>query len=218
MFFKKQTVNPFSKWGPLTEIAWDDETVKWIAESERLSVEVTHILKTVSLGQTRTDGEVRHRSEWEVYGVMTRPKFIPVDIAFDNGEGEQFGGFSYDRRDNQSLNGTHDFNLPFLRLWLSDRDGQKAQLIYEALRHAILSGKKCKNVRFWKKKGDGFMTEVDKEHGWSYQSRYPILGMVAWPELQAVGLPKWAIPADQTDFSLGALPRFRSDLDNQLVG
>jgi hypothetical protein len=124
MFFRKRKASNFSKRGPLKEIAWDDETVKWIAESERLSVEVTSILKTVSLGKTRADGEVRHQSEWEVHGVMTFPKFIPVDISFTRDE-EQFGGFFYDMLNNQDFNDVHDFSLPFFRLSLSDRDGQK---------------------------------------------------------------------------------------------
>jgi hypothetical protein len=59
------------------------------------------------------------------------------------------------------------------------------------------------------------MTQIDKEHGYSYQSRYPILGMVTWPELHAERLPKWAMPTDW-DFSINALPMYSSDLDKQL--
>jgi hypothetical protein len=61
----------------------------------------------------------------------------------------------------------------------------------------------------FEKKGDGLMTPTDKEHGWSYESRYEILGMVAWPTLQAVKLPKWALPTWENGFSLDALPKSR---------
>jgi hypothetical protein len=67
-----------------------------------------------------------------------------------------------------------------------------------------------------KEKGIGLMTQLDKEHGFSYESRYPILGLVIWPTLRAASLPKWAVPTDQIDFSLDALPRYRSDLRGQL--
>jgi hypothetical protein len=213
MFFKRQKVRRFPKGGPLTEIAWDDRTVKWIAESEQLNVYVTHIWKTVSLGTS--SHRYSNRSDWTGHGVMTYPKFIPVNIWFDAAEEKQFGGFLYDRRDNTDFGG-QKVNLPTLEIWLSDRDEQKAQLLYTALRDAIISGRKCIGVRFWKKKGEGVMTQMDKEHGFSYESRYDISGMVAWTMLHAVRLPKWAVPTDYRDFSVDALPKSQGDLDAQL--
>ncbi len=214
MFFKKPKAQ-LSDWRTLREIAWDDETVEWIAQSDRLNVRITHISKTVSLGQTRADDDrYRNRSEWSAYGLMSYPKFIPVEITFD-GDEKRFGGFSYNRRDDQDFN-ARKIKLPCLMMWLSDRDGQKAELLYAALRDAIMRGSKHLGARFWKNKGEGLMTQIDKEHGFSYQSRYPILGMVTWAELHAERLPKWAIPTDYRDFSLNALPRHSSDLDKQL--
>ncbi len=233
MLFKNRKVsNLLEKWGPLREIAWDDETIKWIAEREQLDVYMTHISKTVSLGSnsrslglTQTDAGLsfsrasdaelfNNRSEWAIHGVMTYPKFIPANITFTMDD-EQFGWFFYDRRDDMSFSG-RKINLPFLQLSLSDRDEQKAQLLYKALRDAIISGEKFASVRFWKKKNEGLMTQKDKEHGYSCQSRYLILGMVTWIELHAFKLPKWSVPTDQRDFSLDALPKSRFDLDRQL--
>src|SRR5262245_7589353 len=122
---------------------------------------------------------------------MTFPKFIPVNITFPDDE-RQFGGFCYDRRDNEDFNG-RKIKLP-----------------------SFMRGSKHLGVRFWKNKGEGLMTQIDKEHGYSYESRYAILGMVTWRELHAEKLPKWAIPTDYTDFSLNALPMYSSDLDKQL--
>ena len=77
---------------------------------------------------------------------------------------------------------------------LSDRAKQHAELLYAALRDAIMKGSKHVNVRFWKNKGEGLMTQTEKERG--YSSQYAILGMVTWPEVHAQKLPKWAIPTD----------------------
>ena len=53
MIFKKRVTGNLPTWGSVTEVAWDDETVKRIADSERLNVHMIHISKTVSLGQTQ---------------------------------------------------------------------------------------------------------------------------------------------------------------------
>jgi hypothetical protein len=145
MFFKKRK-SGFSKYGPLREIAWDEEAVKNIAESQSLSVKITGMTRTVAQGKSGVDRDERHTSEWSGHGVMTLPKFIPVTISFNGGH-EEFGGFSYNRLDNQDLNDTSDFSLPSLNVWLSDPDGRKAQLIYEALRDAILSGNTYTGVK-----------------------------------------------------------------------
>jgi hypothetical protein len=196
------------------ETAWDDETVKWIAQRDQFDVRVTHILKTVSLGMRAGAYRAEDRSEWSVHGVMTFPKFIPVDITFTSDE-EQFGGFFYNRADNVDFN-ARKINLPSLGVWLSDPAGQKAELLYAALRDAIMRDCKHVAVRFWKNKGEGLMTQMDKEHGYSYESRYAISGMVTWSELHAKSLPKWAMPTDYRDFSLNSLPQHPSDLDGQL--
>jgi hypothetical protein len=210
MFFKRQQAQ-FPNWGSLREIAWDDKTVEWIAQSDRLDVRVTHILKTVSLGQMQANDGSKDSSECSVHGVMTFPKFIPVSITF--ADDERFGAFFYDRRDNHNFNG-RKINLPSLGIWLSDRDGKKAELLYAALRDTIMRGSKYLGVRFWKHKGEGLMTQTEKERG--YSSQYAILGMVTWLELHAQKLPKWAIPTDYRHFSLNALPMNLSDVDRQL--
>jgi hypothetical protein len=214
MFFRKK--RNLTKWGPVSEIAWDDETVKWIAQSEHLNVKITHITKTISLGSDAGRLPPKEGStDWEVHGVMTYPKFIPVTITFAHDE-NQFGGFFYNRSLKNNFTNEQKIDLPLLEVWLSDKDEQRARLLIGALRDAILSGRKYAGVRFFKKKGEGIMTSIDKEHGWSSDSRYMILGLVAWQELHADRLPKWTLPLDCFDFSLDDLPEHRSDLDNRL--
>jgi hypothetical protein len=189
-------------------IAWDDETVKWIAQSERLKVKITHITKAISFGHSENS------TGWEIHGVITHPKFIPVTITFMKDE-EQFGGFFYNRSDNNAFKG-QEINLPRLEIWLSDSNNQKGQSLIDALRDAVISGRKYASVCFFKKKGEGLMTPTDKERGYSSESRYSILGLVTWQEIQAGRLPKWALPTWFYDFSLDDLPERLSDLDSQL--
>src|ERR1700730_843713 len=89
MFFKRSKVN--LNRGPIREIAWDDKTVEWIAQTKQLNVRITHVWKTVSLGQSQADNEYRDRAEWAVHGVMTSPKFIPVSITFAGNEKDWCG-------------------------------------------------------------------------------------------------------------------------------
>jgi hypothetical protein len=214
MLFTRRATHRLSNWGPLREIAWDDETVRWIAESDRLNVRVTHISKTVSFGQMGTGLGFRHPLEWLAHGVMTYPKFIPVNVTF-TGADDQFGVFAYNILVKRKFK-AGEVNLPLLDIWLSDREGEKAQQVYSALHDAIMSREKFAEIRFFKEKGQGLMTEIDRLHGYSYESRHTILGMVIWPTLQAHNLPMWAVPTDQHKFSLDALPKQRSDLDREL--
>jgi hypothetical protein len=99
MFFKKQVDDGIPKWGPETDVGWDDKTVKQIADSNQLNVRLTHMSQTISLGQTRAGDDAMPRDpEWSIRGVMTRPKFVTVDIGFNNQSDDEFGGFAYDRR------------------------------------------------------------------------------------------------------------------------
>jgi hypothetical protein len=67
MFFKRPSVQLLN-WGSVRETAWDDETVKWIAQRDQLDVRVTHVLKTVSLGMKPYRYRSDDRSEWSVHG------------------------------------------------------------------------------------------------------------------------------------------------------
>jgi hypothetical protein len=146
--------------------------------------------------------------------VLTYPKFIVVRISFTTDK-KEFGGFSYNSLDDQTFNG-RKIKLPLLEVSLSDENEQKALLLNTALRDAIISGRKYAGVRLFKKPGEGLMAPTDKERGYSYESRYTILGLVTWQELHAGRLPKWAMPTDRNDFSLDDLPQNRSDLDEHL--
>jgi hypothetical protein len=102
--------------------------------------------------------------------------------------------------------------LPLLGIALSNRENKTASAIFDAHCNALLSGKRHSLVRFWKKKGDGLMTERDKAHGFSYESRYSIFGIITWNGLVSEQLPRWALPMDHEHFTLEGLSNDRHDL------
>ena len=88
MFFKKlKKIKSITKWGPISEIAWDDETLEWIAKSEQLNVRLTNISRTASLGRRprSLNDQDETRSEWEVHGLLTYPKIYPGEHHLHNG-------------------------------------------------------------------------------------------------------------------------------------
>jgi hypothetical protein len=212
MLFRKKSVKErlTKNWGSLREVAWDDETVERIAESEVLKVNVTHIQRTTGSGVNRRR-IFEQRTDWQVHGVMAYPKFVQVRITFTTDAGE-FGGFNY------NLEETLDdpsITLPLLEVWLSDENEQKALILNDALRDAILSGRKSAHVRFFKNRGEGLMTQVDKEKGYP-SDRYAILGMITSQELHAGSLPRWGLPTDHRYFSIYHLPQDSLGIEHKL--
>jgi hypothetical protein len=89
---------------------------------------------------------------------------------------------------------------------VSISDAKIAVEMYEVQRCAVMSGRRYSSVRIWKRKGDGLMTGLDKEHGYSYESRYEIFGVTTWCELEARNVPKWALPPAHVNFSIRDMP------------
>ena len=202
MFFKKKS-DPDAR-------AWDEKSVAYFTTATRLEVKITSITKRNGFGVAREDGPCGpDRNDlfgYEVSGVITFPKIIPVTVNFDARERETFGAWLYNvYNDATAPTGT---GIAFLELYVGDYDGKIREALYEALKTALLSGRRYALARFWKRQGDGAMTTKDREHGWSYESRYPLLGMYCWSEVEATTLPNWAVPYATDKFSLKNLPPF----------
>ena len=97
----------------------------------------------------------------------------------------------------------NDLKVPLMHVSLSDQ--KIAVEMFEAHRCALISGRHYSLVRVWKRKGDGLMTALDKEHGYSYESRYEVFGVLTWCTLEARSLPEWALPITHEHFSIGNL-------------
>jgi hypothetical protein len=172
---------------------------------------VTSITRTVTSGKMQEGIITTPRAiSFEVHGIVTYPKYIIVQFDFSDGNSGPFGVFSYDILDPiGGLNGLDkDLKVPLMHISLSD--AEIAVEIYEAHRCALMSGHRHSSVRVWKRKGEGPMTALDEEHGYSYESRYEIFGVTTWCELEARGVPEWALPAAHVSFSVRDLPQSTS--------
>jgi hypothetical protein len=116
-------------------------------------------------------------------------QFILNLLSYDCGTQSRktFGTWFYNIcNDSSAPTGT---GIAFLELYVADDNGEIREALYEALKTALLSRRRYTLARFWKRAGDGAMTAKDREHGYSYESRYPLLGMHCWSEVEAMTLP-----------------------------
>jgi hypothetical protein len=205
MFFRKKIAAPAAPAVPVAPaVAWDDNTTAHFAKTDRFDVEITSVGKRCGFGQTRPGEPMREPDSYDVSGVITFPKLVLVTLSF-GGRDSEFGGWFYHlyssgRKSKQSV--------PFLDMWITDSEGGIRRALYESHKAALLCGRRHSLARFWKRKGDGVMTEKDREHGYSYESRsrYPLIGLYTWAELESKYLPDWAVPYGTDRFSLENLP------------
>ena len=201
MLFKQKTTQEKANQKIIAPIPWDKETTEHFTKSDRFDIYITHVTKRNSYGCTIENKAVRDPCGYEVGGIILYPKLIHVEISFHNAE--KFGGWFYHLYNNSTpSNQGH----PFLDFCVSDPEFKIREDLYEGHKAAILSGRNYSFARFWKRVGDGKMTEKDIEHGWSYESRYPLLGIHCWSEIESKLLPNWAVPHSNGRFSLENLP------------
>src|SRR5262245_50596646 len=199
--------------GVIGPVPWDDDTCRKIAGTDRFDVTVTSVTRRVLSGKTQEEIISTPRPlSFEAHGIMSYPKYITVQFEFSYRVDGSFGAFSYDILDR--IGGLdRDVKVPSMHvsLW----DPKIAGEMYEAHLCALMIGRRNSFVRLWKRKGDGSMTARDKEQGYSYESRYEILGVTTWSELEAPGLPEWALPTAHENFSIRDLPEstFRTPID-----
>jgi hypothetical protein len=201
MMFKKKRGEEPQK--PEIFVPWDDKTQDRIAALDQFNVQITSVVRLDGFGRTANYGAAKLPS-FEISGFLTNPRFLYVQITFETGTSEDFGGWFYHLYDKGDR--THGRDLPFLEVWINDTDGSVPAALIQSHKAALLSGKRSSSCRLWKRKGDGLFTPKDREHGYSYESRYPILGLYTWSEYQSGRLPQWALPYGDEAFSLNELP------------
>jgi hypothetical protein len=194
------------------ERAWDDETMALFAKSDRFNVLITNVNRRRGFGTTRPDEGSMHRPDgYEVSGVILYPKLILVSVEFEGSRDNETLGTWFYHLYNHSDSPAKKVDIPFLDMSLMDKDETIRRALFEGHHAALLSGRRYSFVRFWKRPGDGVMTQKDREHGYSYESRYPLIGMYTWAQLEAPSLPAWAVPYENERFSLKNVPE-RYDL------
>jgi hypothetical protein len=205
MFFRKSKKTVQSPAARLR--AWDEKTTGVIAAWNHFDVKVTSVTKRNGFGRTHENENMREPDGFEASGIITYPKYMIVSLSFEKSEG--FGGWFYNVFNSpQDSPGT---GIPMLEIYLADPERLFAHALHEALKTAILCGRRYTGARMWKRKGDGIMTKTDIEHDYSYESRYPIIGAYIWSEAESVNLPPWARPMASDGFSIENMPE-RYDL------
>jgi hypothetical protein len=205
MFFKKKSHPDVHRKTP--EVAWDETSLAHFTKATRFEVQITSVIKGSGFGGMSEGSFNLDQSPigYDVSGVITFPKLISVRVNFERAS-ETFGTWFYNLyNDANAPTGT---GVACLELHVGDDNGKIREALYEALKTALLSGRRYTLARFWKGEGDGAMTAKDREYGYSYESRYPLLGMYCWSEVEATTLPNWAVPYGANRFSLENLPPF----------
>jgi len=213
MLFSKARQNR----GTLGKIAWDEKTIETVAKSNQFNVRITEFNCTSQFGVSRQETLTQHSLDgefrYEIHGILTEPKFAVVSISFFQSSSYN-GVWSYDVLDRHEFRG-EEVCIPKIDFHIADLDGRANKVIHDAHRDAILCGRAYSNIRVFKRIGDGLMTDADKEHGYSYESTYPILGWVTWSDLYSDKLPGWAYEPSDTRFTLDSIPE-RYNLDREL--
>jgi hypothetical protein len=206
MFFrKKKDILQVAK---SIEKPWDDKTLKYFTKSNQFNIKITHVTHLMGFGRTRADHAIHEPDEYEVSGVIPYPKCIPVDVRFEQQSNFEFGLWYYNIYERRQVHprGVKPPDIPFLELCLFDPEGRIREALYEAHKAAMLCERRYSAIRVWKREGDGVMTPQEREDGYSSQSRYPILGVYIWAEIEATNLPTWAVPYDSDRFSMENMP------------
>jgi hypothetical protein len=137
--------------------------------------------------------------------VITAPKFILVELSFDQeNEVFPFGFWSYSIFTHNCDQG--EVSVPLLEICLADKNYEIREALFEAHKAAMCSGQQYSFARFFKRKGDGVMSPKEREQNWSSESIYPLIGAIAYAELQSLRLPSWAYPYSDRRFSIENMP------------
>jgi len=215
MLFSK----PRKRRSPFTDPAWDEKTVEGIAEQSCFDVRVTvstagRGCSTPSRIDSLYDRSTGYKETYEIHGVLTHPTFSIVSLSFSQSSDPE-GCWYYDILDRNEYQDTKVI-LRKLDICLPYTDGFPERVIHDAHRDAIICGRKFSTVRVFKKKGDGLMSAADKQHGYSYESRYPVLGWITWSDLSSPAIPDWAYEPSDYRFLLDNIPEQPWDLDRVL--
>ena len=183
--------------------AWDEDTINYFATSKQFNVRITSLSQRRGFGSTNSSEPMREPNGFQISGLILYPRLVLVAITLEK-DLDEFGVWSYNLHD--APYGSTNIEVPLLEFAVADPLGSIAEALYQAQKAALTAGRSYSLARLWKREGDGAMTADARERGCWYETRYPLLGMYSWAELQAADLPNWALPIWDNQFSLSALP------------
>lgn len=200
VFFRKKHDIKTLKY-PTTLSFWDQAKVKTIAASTTIYVNVTSFIDEKCAG--RLASYTALQPSQEIHGFTEWPRSL-VTITFDDAPLEEcpalkpptIGMWMY-----EVLGNKDEGFLGRLQFTFFDHDRSIRTSLKQAHATSLASGAGTTSLTIFKEQGVGEFSHLDREHGYSYESRFPFCGMSVRERLQSRHLKKWALPFFDEDFS-----------------
>jgi hypothetical protein len=205
MFFSKRDDTKPLKY-PTAMSFWDQEKVKSIATSTTVSINLTSFIDEKCAG--RYASYTAPEPSQQAHGFTDWPHSL-VMVTFDDAPVKEhpapkpptIGMWMYE------VFGTEEKGyLGRLLFTFFDQDRSLRTALKQAHAASLASGMSTTSLSIFKEQGIGDFSARDREHGYSYESRFPFCGMSVRERLQSRNLNRWAVPFFDEDFSKEGAP------------
>ena len=179
LFKKKEEKKPRY---PTVKSVWDEAKVKSIATSTAFEIDWPFSLVAITFAD-------KPREESHAPDTRAHPKPPPIGMWMYEVWGADSKG-----------------HIGRLHFTFFDQDRAIRLALKQAHAASLASGTSTTSLTILKEAGVGDFSAKDREHGYSYESRFAFCGMTVTEKLQSRRLPKWAVPRSDEDFSLDGAP------------
>lgn len=205
MFFsKKPDTKPLRY--PSAASFWDEAKIRTIAASTTVHIKLTSFIDEKCAG--RLPSYTALEPSQEAHGFTEWPHSL-VMITFHDAPMKEhptpkpptIGMWMYEVFGNKD-----EGYLGRLLFTFFDQDRVLRTTLKQAHSASLASGVGTTSLTVFKEQGVGEFSHKDREHGYSYESRFPFCGMSVREKFQSRHLKKWAVPYFDEDFSKEGAP------------
>ena len=208
MFFKKKDDNKPLKYSTAASF-WDQAKVATIAKARVIQINLTSFRAERGFG--RSASYMLVEDSQEAHGVTDRWEFPAalVMITFADQPVEEheppkpptIGRWMYE------VFGTErEGYVGRLLFTFFDQDGAIRTALKQAHAASLASDMPMTSLGIMKEPGVGEFSVKDRQHGWSYDSRFAFCGLQVTERYQSRHLKKWAVPYFDEDYSKDDAP------------
>jgi hypothetical protein len=199
VFRKKNDKKPLKY--PTATSFWDQGKVESIAKGTWFEVNLTSFIDSRGFGRSSSYNPLE--DEQEAHGFADWPASL-VAITFSDEPIREhappkpptIGMWMYELWGNEK-----EGYLGRLLFTFFDQDRSIRTTLKQAHAASLVSGWSTTSLVIRKEEGVGDFTAKDREHGYSYESRFPFCGLSVEERYQSLRLKKWAVPYLDEDFS-----------------
>lgn len=171
---------------------WDEATLTWLANSDRLDFQVTHIEQRTSRGRGWTVRRSTPPFEAQASGyVPAAPQHVRLEVQFGT-EGQSFGTGVLTWMSEERYRAGR-VNIPILTLYLNDEDGGILAAMRDALAASICAGELTAHCRIFNEFADGWTDRSDEY----YRLSFAVTDIMVWTFMKSPRLAEWAAPPTQ---------------------